>query len=165
MTTVETILGDVTDPALAGRRICPVDIGWGDARKHRQVVAAADGRDIEIRLERGSFLYDGAVLWDDGEEIGVVRRPAEDAIVLDFADNAGVDGVRGALLLGYWLGNQHAPLEVSDEQLRTPLFTGAQTALQTLQRLRLAGEVRAVELAAGGWTTTSADHHHHHHHD
>lgn len=162
MTAVETILGDVTDPALAGRRVCPVDIGWGDARKHRQVVRAADGREIEIRLARGAFLYDGAVLWDDGEEIGVVRRPAEDAIVLDFADNAGVDGVRGALLLGYWLGNQHAPLEVSDKQLRTPLFTGTQTALQTLHRLGLAGEVRAVSLAAQGWTTTSADHHHHH---
>ncbi|WP_422744168.1 urease accessory protein UreE [Mycobacterium sp. WMMD1722] len=164
-TAVTEILGRADDVAFARRRICPVDISWGDARKHRQVTYAVDGRELEIRLPRGTFLFDGAVLADDGAEIVVVRRPAEDAVVVDFAENAGVDGVRGALLLGYWLGNQHAPLEVSEKQLRTPLFTGPATARDTLERMGLTGVVGRVRLAAHGWTNTSADHHHDHAHD
>ncbi|MBO0681012.1 urease accessory protein UreE [Mycolicibacterium sp. S2-37] len=164
-TTVTEILGRAGDPGFAQRRICPVDITWGDARKHRQVARAVDGRELEIRLPRGSFLFDGAVLADDGEEIVVVRRPVEDAVVVDFAENAGVDGVRGALLLGYWLGNQHAPLEVSEMQLRTPLFTGPATARETLERMGINGTVGRTALATQGWTNTSADHHHGHDHD
>lgn len=167
---VEQILGTVSDREFCGRTVYPVHITWGDARKHRQVIDLGDGREVELRLPRGALLTDGMVLWDDGIEVGVVRRPAEDAMVLEFAANAGADGVRGALLLGYWLGNQHAPLEVTDTELRTPLFTGERTARETFTRFGLTGDVRPVELAAGGWTATSADHHHHdsghhHHHD
>jgi urease accessory protein len=76
-----------------------------------------------------------------------------------FADNASAEGVRRALLLGYMLGNQHAPLEVSASEVRTPLLTSESTARQVLSELGLTGEVRAVELAARGWTNTSADPH------
>ena len=162
--SVTEILGHADESLFSGRRVCPVDITWGDARKHRQVAHTVGGRELEIRLPRGTFLFDGAVLADDGDEIVVVRRPAEEAMVLDFADNSGVDGVRGALLLGYWLGNQHAPLEVSEKELRTPLFTGPGTARDTLSRMGLDGDVRRVQLAARGWTNTSADHHHGHEH-
>lgn len=159
------ILGTADDAAFADRTHCRIDINWGDARKHRQLVKAEDGREIAVRLPRGTFLADGLVLWDDGTEIGVVRRPKEHALVLDFEANAGHDGVRRALLLGYLLGNQHAPLEVSHDQLRTPLMTGRETALATLRQLGLTGDVREVELAARGWTNTSADHHEGHRHD
>lgn len=81
---------------------------------------------------------------------------------MDFADNVGVDAVRRALVFGYILGNQHAPLEVSADQLRTPLMTSAEAAEQMLRNLHLNGRVDTVALAAKGWTNTSADHHHSH---
>ncbi|SDF64052.1 urease accessory protein [Blastococcus aurantiacus] len=166
---VTAILGFVTDDAFAGRAVDPVDVPWGDARKHRQALRTAGGRDVVVRLPRGSFLADGAVLVEDGATVVVVRRPAEDAIVLPFADNTGADAVRRALLLGYLLGNQHAPLEVSATELRTPLLTGPGTARKLLEDLHLHGRVDTVALAAHGWTNTSADHHgqsatHGHHH-
>jgi urease accessory protein len=154
-----TVLGAVTDATFAGRVVDPVDVPWGDARKHRQTVRTAGGRDVVLRLPRGSFLAEGAVVADDGATVVAVRRPPEDAIVLAFADNTGPDAVRRALLLGYLLGNQHAPLEVSATELRTPLLTGPGTARQLLHDLHLHGRVDAVALAAQGWTNTSADHH------
>jgi len=164
------ILGAVTDAPFAGRTVDPVDVPWGNARKHRQALRTVGGRDVVVRLPRGSFLADGVVLADDGATVVAVRRPAEDAIVLPFADNSGPDAVRRALLLGYLLGNQHAPLEVSATELRTPLLTGPGTARKLLEDLHLHGRVEAVALAAQGWTSTSADHHgppapHGHDHD
>ncbi len=100
-----------------------------------------------------------------GSASHVVRRAAEPAIVVDFDANGGPDGARRMLLLGYLLGNQHAPLDVSAHQVSTPLMTSATTAKDTLAALRLQGVVADVPLASHGWSNTSADHHHHHHHD
>lgn len=142
-----------------GRRIFYVDIGWGDANKHRQRITTIDGRQVEIRLPRGTALDDGVVLWDDGAEIGVVRRPKEPALVVTFAEDINVEGIQRALLLGYLLGNQHAPLEISAGELRTPLMTSESAARAMLDGLGLTGEISAVELAAHGWTNTSAGQH------
>ncbi|MCW3469212.1 urease accessory protein UreE [Rhodococcus pyridinivorans] len=155
-----TILGDATDPQYAHRQIDTVRIPWGDARKHRQVLTTLAGHELTVNLPRGTFLSEGAVIADDGTTIVVVTRPPEDAVVMDFADNVGVDAIRRALVFGYILGNQHAPLEVSAEQLRTPLMTSAHAAEQMLRDLHLNARVDAVALAAHGWTNTSADHHH-----
>lgn len=162
---VTHVLGRECDDEFRGRRVDIVEIGWGDARKHRQMLTTASGSTVRLRLPRGSFLDDGAVLADDGTTITVVRRAAEPAIVVDFDANAGPDGARRMLLLGYLLGNQHAPLDVSAHRVSTPLMTSATTAEGTLAALRLHGEVADVPLAAHGWSNTSADHHRHHHHD
>lgn len=159
-----TVLGRVTDPEYAHRQIDTVLVRWGDARKHRQVLATLGGRRVALNLPRGTFLSEGTVIADDGTAIVVVTRPAEDAVVVDFADNVGVDAVRRALVFGYILGNQHAPLDVTADQLRTPLMTSADTAEQMLRGLHLNGRVDTVALAAQGWTNTSADHHHSHGH-
>ncbi|MET3861560.1 urease accessory protein [Dietzia sp. 2505] len=159
-----TILGHVTDPGYARRSVDPVLVPWGDARKHRQVLTTVGGLQLSVTLPRGTFLADGAVIADDGTTIVAISRPAEQAVVVDFADNVGVDAVRRALVFGYVLGNQHAPLEVSADQLRTPLMTSAGTAEEMLRSLQLNGRVDTVALAANGWTNTSADHHHSHSH-
>lgn len=158
------ILGHVTDPGYARRSVDTVPVPWGDARKHRQVLTTVGGLQLSVTLPRGTFLFDGAVIADDGTTIVAISRPAEQAVVVDFADNVGVDAVRRALVFGYVLGNQHAPLEVSADQLRTPLMTSAATAEEMLRSLRLNGRVDTVALAANGWTNTSADHHHSHSH-
>ncbi|SNT29686.1 hypothetical protein [Rhodococcoides kyotonense] len=164
METTE-ILGSRTDERYRGRVVDPVRIPWGDAKKHRQLVRTAADRELALQLPRGSFLAADTVLWDDGETIVAVERPAEDAIVVEFADNVGTDAVRRALLLGYLLGNQHAPLDVTVDRVATPLMTGPETAEATLRALHVTGQVSQVALALNGWSNTSADHHHGHSHD
>ncbi|WP_176569383.1 urease accessory protein UreE [Nocardia higoensis] len=156
------ILGQADEPRFAGLTVEHVSIAWGDARKHQRIVTTSAGRELRIRLPRGTFLAEGSVLWADDETAVVVQRPAEDAIVVEFADNTGPDAVRRALLLGYLLGNQHAPLDVTAQRLATPMMTGPETARRTLRDLGLVGDVRPVPLARHGWSNTSADHHHEH---
>ena len=163
---IVTTLTGTLGPGTQERERVYVDIGWGDARKHRQVVTASDGRQVHLKLPRGAFLDDGAIVHDDGSTVIVVRRPAEPAITVGFADNSGADGARRMLLLGYLLGNQHAPLDVSHDRVATPLMTSPEAAQAVLESLHITGRVAPTSLANEGWTNTSADHHHsHHHHD
>ena len=159
-----TDLGDADDARFDGRMRHHVDIGWGDAGKHRQVVTTDTGQQIRITLPRGSFLRDGAVIADDGTSIVVVRRPAEPAVTARFDDHADSDGARRMLLLGYLLGNQHAPIDVSGSSVAAPLFTSEKAAAELLAELGIIGTVAPVPLAALGWSRTSsstrAGHHH-----
>ena len=104
----ERIFGDAAEERFRGRRRHYVDVGWGDAGKHRQRVVADTGVEVRIMMPRGTFLRDGAVIADDGTQIVVVRRPPEPAVTVRFADHADAAGARRMLLLGYLLGNQHA---------------------------------------------------------
>ncbi|MCG7593227.1 urease accessory protein UreE [Mycobacterium sp. PSTR-4-N] len=157
-------LGDADDPGFDGRMHHHVDIGWGDAGKHRQVVTTDTGLQIRIALPRGSFLRAGEVIADDGESIVVVRRPAEPAITARFDDHADAAGARRMLLLGYLLGNQHAPIDVSDSDVAAPLFTSEQAAAELLTDLGIIGTVAPVPLAPLGWSRTSSSTHAGHHH-
>jgi len=161
---VEAVIGDIDEDRFAGRSRHYVDIGWGDAGKHRQVVVTDSGLRVRIMLPRSTFLHDGAVLADDGEQVVVVRRPPEDALTVRFDENCGPDGARRMLLLGYLLGNQHAPIDVDGHRVAAPLFTSAQAARQLLAELQIDGDVRPVAMARHGWARTSADAHAGHHH-
>ncbi|MGK2866929.1 MAG: urease accessory protein UreE [Mycobacterium sp.] len=161
----DAVLGTADDPAFAGRRRHHVSIGWGDAAKHRQLVTADTGIEVRIMLPRGAFLRHDMVIADDGAAVVVVRRPAEPAIMVRFADNT----ARAMLLLGHTLGNQHAPVDVDQDTLTAPLFTSAEAAREMLAGLGVIGEVTEMAMAADGWSATSSDHraaHHHagHHH-
>lgn len=158
------IVGDIADVTFTGRRRHHVDIGWGDAAKHRQVVTTDTGRVVYVTLPRGTFLRAGAVIADDGNEVVVVRRPAEEAVTVRFADNLGAVGARRMLLLGYLLGNQHAPVDVSEDRVAAPLFTSRQAAEDVLAELGVIGEVAMIALASDGWSRTSSDSHVGHHH-
>lgn len=157
----DAILGYITDPAFASRRVHHVDIGWGDAVKPRQLVTADTGVRVRILMPRGTLLHDGAVIADDGEQVVVVRRPAEPAVVARFDQN----DPRAMLLLGYVLGNQHAPVDISADSVAAPLFTSAHAAEHLLTDLGVVGKVADVPLAADGWSRTSASHAHSHSHD
>jgi len=160
----ENIIGDITADAYAGRRRHHVDIGWGDATKHRQVVTADTGLVVHITAPRGTFLRAGAVIADNGDDVVVVRRPEEEAIAVRFDDNCGADGARRMLLLGYLLGNQHAPIDVGADSVAAPLFTSPHAAKELLAELGVIGDVRPVALANNGWARTSSDSHAGHHH-
>lgn len=160
----EAILGTIDDLRFSGRRRHHVDIGWGDAGKHRQIAISDTGIEVRITLPRGAFLADGAVIADDGTDVVVVRRPLEPAITVRFGDNTGITGARQLMLLGYVLGNQHAPIDVGDFALAAPLFTSAEAARALLAELGIAGDVTAVAMAATGWSRTSGGHHADHRH-
>ena len=155
------MLGTATDAEFANRSRSYVDVGWGDARKHRQILTTDDGHPLHVQLPRGTFLFDGAVLHDDADTVIVVHRPLEPAITADFADNTGADGTRRLLLLGYTLGNQHAPLDVTTTRVATPLMTTPAAAEKMLRAMHVVGHVTMVALAPHGWSNTSEDHHHH----
>ena len=157
----EAILGDIDSPSFSGRQRHYVSIGWGDATKQRQLVTADSGMEVRIMLPRGTFLADGAVIADDGEQVVVVRRPAVPAINVRFDQNS----QRSMLLLGYVLGNQHAPIDLDHDTLSAPLFTSAHAAEHLLADLGVVGKVADVPLARAGWARTSADHHSGHSHD
>ena len=142
-----------------------VEVGWGHAAKHRQRLSTRAGRTIVIDLPRGSFLKHGDVLFSDENLKITVDRPAEPSLVVDFTQNTAAEHVRAALLLGYRLGNQHAPLDLDERTLRTPLFTGEQTARATLEAIGIVGSVESVQIAPYGWESTSADHREGHSHD
>lgn len=156
----DAVLGNIEDPGFAGRQRHHVDIGWGDAGKHRQLVTADTGHQVRIMLARGTFLHHDMVIADDGVNVVVVRRPREPAIRVRFADNT----ARAMLLLGHTLGNQHAPIDVEQDALTAPLFTSADAARQMLAGLGVIGEVTEHAMAAGGWSATSSDHHAGHSH-
>jgi urease accessory protein len=160
MLNADAILGNATDPQFAGRKVQHVDIGWGDASKHRQRVTTDAGSEVLIQLPRGTFLHDGAVITDDGVDVVVVRRPPEPAIRIRFADNTG----RALLMFGHVLGNQHAPIDVDEDGLTAPLFTSAHAAEHLLSDMGVVGEVRDVMMARNGWSRTSADNNAGHHH-
>ncbi|MGB3354460.1 MAG: urease accessory protein UreE [Mycobacterium sp.] len=161
---VHSIIGHIAESRFAGRRRHFVDIGWGDAAKHRQVVTSDSGLEVRITLPRGAFLRDGAVICDDGTDVVVVRRPAEPALTVRFDDNDGPEAARRMLLLGYLLGNQHAPIDVGGDALAAPLFTSAQAARQMLTELGVTGDVGSAVMATDGWSRTSAETHAGHHH-
>lgn len=160
----DAIIGDITDGVYTGRRRHHVDIGWGDATKHRQVVTADSGIDVHITLPRGTFLRAGAVIADDGDDVVVVRRPAEKAVAVRFADNCDAAGARRMMLLGYLLGNQHAPVDVTEDRVAAPLFTSVHAAQELLAELGVVGEVSELALAVSGWSRTSSDSHAGHRH-
>ncbi|MDF2824599.1 MAG: ureE2 [Mycobacterium sp.] len=162
MFVAEDVVGDADEPRYADRARHYVDIGWGDAAKHRQLASTDTGVTTRITLPRGTFLRAGAVIFDDGEQVVVVRRPPEPAIAVEFAANVGA--IRQLVLLGYVLGNQHAPIEIDDDGLTAPLFTSADAAESMLADMGVIGEVAAVALAADGWSRTSAEDHAGHRH-
>lgn len=161
---VEAIIGDADDARFDGRRRHYVDIGWGDAAKHRQITTTDTGIEVRIMLPRGSFLHHGAVLAESADGIVVVRRPAEPAVAVRFDHNSGVEGACRMLLLGYLLGNQHAPIDIGEHGVAAPLFTSADAARRLLAELGVLGDVTAVPMATRGWSRTSSGSHDGHHH-
>ncbi|WP_425004701.1 urease accessory protein UreE [Mycolicibacterium sp. S3B2] len=159
----QAIIGDVAERRFDERRRHYVDIGWGDAAKHRQLATTDTGIEVQIMLPRGEFLREGAVLAESAEGIVVVRRPAEPAIVVRFGDNHGTDGARRMMLLGYLLGNQHAPIDVGGSAVFAPLLTSSKAARRMLADLGVVGEVASVAMAGNGWSRTSGSHDDHHH--
>jgi urease accessory protein len=148
MLLVREILGDASEPRFAGRRIERLPVDSATAAKRRLRLTTDAGRDLAVDLERGAYLRDGAVLWDDGERIVVVERTPEAALVVRLAP--GPDLVARAVRLGHTFGNQHVPVEVEGDEIRVPITTSRELAEQTVLALGIGAlEVSFADVPLG----------------
>ena len=148
MLLVQEILGDASEPRFAGRRVERLPVDSASAAKRRLRLETDAGSDIAVDLERGAYLRDGAVLFDDGERIVVVDRTPESALVVRLAP--GPDLVAQAVRLGHAFGNQHVPVEVEGNEIRVPVTTSREIAEQTVRALGLDTiELRFADLPLG----------------
>jgi urease accessory protein len=148
MLLVREIVGDAGEARFAGRHVerLPVDSAAAAKRRLRLVTDAA--RDVAVDLDRGAYLRDGAVLWDDGERIIVVARTPEPALVVRLPP--GPDLVARAAHLGHAFGNQHVPIEVEGDEIRVLITTSRDIAEQTVRALGLgAVELEFADLPLG----------------
>jgi urease accessory protein len=161
---VERLLGSVEDPRFLGRRRVGVAVAWDEASRRRLRRDAADGTDVVIDLDDGAYLFDGAVLADDGSRVLMVSRPLERALVVRLDLELPVSRlVAQALLIGHAFGNQHAPADVEGAEIRIPLITSEATARATIDRLSLEGVSVAIgDVALGRLAPLSTGHAHQH---
>lgn len=161
---VTSLLGHVSDPRFACRRVIGVPVAWDEATRRRLRRSAADGTDVTISLRDGAYLADGAVLEDDGERIFAVARPPEPALVVRFdLTLPAALLVEQALALGQAFGNQHVPIDATRGEARIPLTTSESIARGTVEALGLEGATVTVgEVALGVSRPLSSGHGHHH---
>jgi urease accessory protein len=142
---VRRLLGSVDEPTFEGRRRVPVPVAWDEASRRRLRRDADDGTDVAIDLDDGAYLFDGAVLNDDGAQVLVASRPPERAFVVMFDQSlAPEELVSQAVLIGWAFGNQHAPLDIDGAEIRIPLITSEATARRTVEALGLRGVTVSV---------------------
>lgn len=117
MLIVSQILGRADAPQFAGRRKDCVPILSADAGRRRMRVRSEQGVDIGMDLPRQSWLFDGAVLHDDGERIIVVARQAEYVMVITLP----APSMKISFWIGHALGNRHSPAEVHGNEIVVPV--------------------------------------------
>lgn len=138
MIRVQRLLGSVEDPQFRSRRRVGVPVAWDEATRRRLRREAADGTDVAIDLDTVDYLFDGAVLHDDGSRVLAVSRPLEAALVVRLDLELPAEQlVAQALLIGHAFGNQHAPGDIEGAEIRIPLITSEATARATVDRLAL----------------------------
>lgn len=151
MLLVRRILGHIDEPRSAGRPADSLPLDSTDATKRRLRVTTREGVDVALDLERGAYLFAGAVLDDDGERLIVVERPPEEALVVWFSpalDRASL--VERAARIGHALGNQHVPVELEDGKLRAPITTSREFVEESIARFGLDGiEHRFADVPLG----------------
>jgi urease accessory protein len=139
-------LGVVGEKRYATRRIERLPVRWSEAPRSRLRRNTDAGTDVAIDVPRETYLAEGLVLADDGQRIVVVERLAEPALRITIdPDLSFADFVRHAALIAHAFGNQHAPLEVVDGEIRLPITTSERVACETVSRLDLPGATVSVE--------------------
>lgn len=167
MLLVQAILGRSDEPRFAGRCAEHLFLTSAAAAKRRFRARTEAGSDIALDLPRGSYLEDGAVLFDDGERIIVAAREPEEALVIRLSSSLGQDElVRQAALIGHAFGNQHVPVEVGKGEIRVPITTSQEIAAATVERLELSGaELSFAYVGFGRYRPLAAGHDHDSHRD
>ena len=91
--------------------------------------------EIAIDLPKQSWLFDGAVLHDDGRRLLVVARPPEPVMVIALASLTPAAMFR----IGHALGNRHSPSELRDDEIVVPVTDTPELASRPVLALGLEG--------------------------
>jgi urease accessory protein len=160
---VRRILGHVDEPPFAGRPVDGLPLDSTDATKRRLRARTRGDVDVALDLERGAYLFAGAVLDDDGRRLIAVERAPEEALIVRFSpalDHGSL--VERAARIGHALGNQHVPVELQDGELRAPVTTSRDVMLDSISRLGLDGiELDVAEVPLGREHPLERPGHHH----
>jgi urease accessory protein len=145
---VKEILGSSDEAGFAGREHETVVISSEPAQRRRLRTVTSRGRDIALDLPRGSFLFEGAVLHDDGTAIVVVERGHEDALVIALDSSLSqTELIEQAARVAHWAGNQHLLVETDGYELRVRAPAGSDALLSAARSLELPGaELRAASV-------------------
>jgi urease accessory protein len=164
MLIVNRIIGRADAPRFAGRQTDPVSISAADAGRRRMRVHSESGAEIGIDLPRQSWLFDGAVLHDDGERVLVVVRRPEPVMVIVLANMT----AEAAFRVGHALGNRHSPSEWHGNEIVVPVTDTPELTARPVLALGLPGLVLRVEerpFAADAPPACAGAAHEHHHRD
>jgi urease accessory protein len=146
MIVIREPLGVVGEKRYAARRIERLPVRWSEAPRSRLRRTTDAGTDIAIDVPRDTYLAEGLVLADDGQRIVVVERLQEPGLRITIDPDLSVNEfVRHVALIAHAFGNQHAPLEVLDGEIRLPITTSERVARETVSRLDLPGATISVE--------------------
>ncbi|CAN5776658.1 hypothetical protein BH10ACT1_BH10ACT1_22390 [soil metagenome] len=135
---VRALLGHRGEDRYAGRVVDTVEVGVLEAGRRRFRRSSAAALDVVVDLDEPLYLFDGAVLHDDGTTLVAVARPTMDTLVVRFDEGLELEGLlQAAVLVGHAFGNQHVGLEVVGREVLVPVTTSPQVALATIERLAL----------------------------
>lgn len=130
MVIIETVLGNIGDPAWAVRlkdaEIDVIQLDQWEAQKSRFRKATAKGSVLAVSLSRDTHIRDGDVmLWDPQGPLAVIARiELRDVMIvhLDALVHAAPElAMRTCIELGHAMGNQHWPALVKGHVVYVPL--------------------------------------------
>ena len=165
---VNGILGRCDAPAFSGRPTERIPVPAAEAGRRRMRVRSERGTDIAIDLPKQNWLFDGAVLHDDGQRILVVVRPPEPVMVISLAKLTPAAVFR----IGHALGNRHSPSELHDGEVVVPVTDTPELTSRPILALGLADLALRFENrpfaadappACGGAAHEHPPRHHEHH--
>ena len=138
---VNHILGHCDAAPFAGRPTERILVPAAEAGRRRMRVRTERGTDVAIDLPKQSWLFDGAVLHDDGRRVLVVARPPEPVMVIALADMAPAAVFR----IGHALGNRHSPSELHGGEIVVPVTDTPELTARPVLALGLVGLVLRFE--------------------
>ena len=146
---VRQILGHVDDTGFVGRRRNCLAVASDEARRRRFRAATQEGAEVALDLARGSFLFDGAVLHDDGEVVVVVERALEPALVVRLDLTLPPETlIEQAARVAHWAGNQHLLVETDHDAIRVRVATTPALTLEAARAMDLPGaQIETGEVA------------------
>ena len=147
MLKLERVMGQVTDPDLAARLhklehtgcVEYITLTEEDTKRRRLRVLTDRGTDCAIALDRDQPLGNGSVLWLDDTRAVVVRLPETQWLTLKPAT------LHAALELGYFAGNLHWRVEVSEDTLRVAITSAPSAYLERLHPLLASQPIEVID--------------------
>jgi urease accessory protein len=127
---IETVLGNISDPEwteqLSTANVDLLQVDQWEAQKSRFRKTTANGTEVAVSLDRGTYIRDGDVLLFDAQRGAaiVVRIDLRDVMIVHLGGLRGLApemAMRTCIELGHAMGNQHWPALVKGSLVYVPL--------------------------------------------